>query len=602
MRKKRARQPTLGSRLGAAWQALRGQQPHNQGRDWWNAPAENNDSSTPDSGVLGLRSEATGDGRLAALSFLEWVAEVYSPATICIAKRQEQLSSLRFSFKAKDPDKAEAPEIEAQIARAKEYVTRRGGLGGPGVPWREFLLEAIWDALAIDALPIWVERDGAGNITGHRMLSGLGVIPKRDANGWVPRPPEIAFEQWINGRRVQVNGRPGYTAEELYYFRMRPRKKTVWGFPACEALVSQVMAWLFSEDWNLSFFTEGDTTEGTWRTPDSWTVDQIIKFTQFVNTRPKLDPKARHKSSWTPAGPQFEPTRRRDDMEWDDLQMRAIHLTAALFGFNATTIGFAGQVYKESQEDQIKAATRWGLVPTMLFIKDFIDLCLEDIGCGEIEQDWLPEEEDRLKLSQLIRNAGPNVLTTNQARALLGQDEVDSRLGNCLYMVTATGLLVTYDPAAADPEAAYKITFSEKPLPAAEASEEGMTDPEDAPEQEDIETPADASERAGADEPLDAAAQADLELWERKALRRLRQGKGLGTFASQAIPGATQSAIRRSLRAATTPDDVRRAFRGAQEWRSRGESALNQLTDMAEMVLCQAGRHETFLGGNGQED
>lgn len=59
---------------------------------------------------------------------------------------------------------------------------------------------------------------------------------------------------------------------------------------------------------------------------------------------------------------------------------------------------------------------------------------------------------------------------------------------------------------------------------------------------------------------------ADLKRWEKKALARIREGRGPGClFGSPAIPNAEHNRILEGLRRCTTPDQVKAFFRAERE-------------------------------------
>lgn len=529
----------LVTRAKAAWRILTHNQALPSARDLRGATQY----SSPKAKLLGSQVDPNArGGALSTFQLLDLFSEIFAPATLCILKRQEQVAGLQFDFVAREGEDPRSPEVQKQIAAARAYIGVDGGLGGRGTSWHSFIRQLIWDLLALDAAPIWRERAPA-TVVSHRQLWGATIQPLRDDHGWIPTPPDKAFVQWIDGKIVG-----DYTLDTLSYQVLNPRRKTPYGFPPTEALIMQILSWLRSEDWNLEFFDTGNSADGYWRTPDDWTPEMIKDFYEFVTL---VDQSFGGKSPWAPAGPEWISRKRRTDMEWDKLQTRIITLAAAMFGLNATTIGFASETYRTSNDEQIQMARRWGLVPIMLYIAEMMDGILRDIGLDKIIFRWAPEDGDKVKVAQMIRMTGPTVLSTNEARTLLGETRVESALADCLYERTNDGFFVIYDPEK--PGETYLVETAGKL--AEEKLEAGDEDIEGRPKddgREDITLPVKKVSRA---------MQADLVRWREKALRKLSLGEPLTFgFKSMSIPTELRSKLAVDVSHAQSVQDVQNIF------------------------------------------
>lgn len=591
----------LRSRMGNALRAFR----YDQQSGLMGSDGTRYYSPGPRSGSIftnkGVRTTPRGGGML-AFGFLEWFADNYVPATICIAKRQEQIAAVNHAFQLrvelKDDVDPESAEVKRQIQAAVDYCDRDGGLDGPTSMWRTFTKKLIWEALSVDAIPVWRERDASGAITAHRLIRGATIAPRLDDNGWVPTPPAVAFQQYQDGVPAK-----DFNTNEMLYFVFNPRIKTPYGFPPCEALIYQILAWLHSEKWNVDFFRSGDLAEGYWQAPDDWTPEKMENFWNFIMRTREAQAQGDTRSPWIPVGPKWIPRRVRSDMQWEALQMKALSLTAALFGLNSASIGFAGEQYKVAQEGQIEMARRWGLVPMLLFIKEVIDQFLKDLGLDKVEFTWAPEQLDKLKLAQMISQVSPMVLSVNEARKLLGEDPVDGKFANCLYERAGNGLYVIYDPDR--PGESYGIQLqmekvgeeagdgSNGKVPpqlekAAKAAEEaaGKGDTDEDNEDEDS-SQQDQSRRIVLPQSLSRGAQDDLRRWEQKALRMVNEDGCRVRFVSRQIPGHIQAAIRDRLPAARSADQVAEVFSQALDTPTNMTEAL---TLFQKMVDCEAGR------------
>jgi len=578
----------IKARARAAYQALLGRpSAHDQGVfDASPRRANTNDSTTRPIGSAVL-TDATGEGRLTALSLLDYFAEVFTPATVCITKRQEQVAALEYTFQPRQGEDPEDKAVEDQVRAAVEYFGYGGGLGGPRSLWRTFTDKLIWSALTIDAVPLWVDRS-TGPIAGHRLLNGLTVAPVLDPKGWVPKPPAVAYKQYSNGKLVGQ-----FTADDLHYFVLRPRPKTPYGFPPTEAIVSSILTYLYSENWNLDFFINGDKDSGYWEMAEGLTPPQWRQFEEFINELDPSTPDARGHGKPVPHGTVHHPWKVRSDMEWDKLQLRIITLTAAMYGLNASTIGFAAETYKSAEEGQVEASRRWGLVPLMIYVGEIANAVLRDLGLDLIEHTWAPEDDDPLEQATVIQTAGTSVLTRNDARRRLGEDTVeDSPLANCLYEVLPTGILVFHDPDR--PNEKYMIE--------APKDEAASDDPEaalvEAPEDDELEpgdVPAEL-EPGGDDDAIDDEADQALRQWRRKARARIPAGRPC-PFATTAIPPRAQVYVAQRLEHCETRADVDAVFVAVRDPANLGLSLTDTVSELRGMVESAIGEMDHRSNG-----
>jgi hypothetical protein len=164
---------------------------------------------------------------------------------------------------------------------------------------------------------------------------------------------------------------------------------------------------------------------------------------------------------------------------------------------------------------------------------DGLRLSVEESSIEEYQSHQL---EQALQITQLV---GQPVMLVDEGRAWLGLPP-----------------LATVRPAAPEP-----------PLPAA-------------PEPTDTTIDADQPELPDAVRSLTDAQRADMERWERKALKRLRENKSAAvSFESDTIVSQTRHDITAQLRTATTPAAVKAVFHAAQHTK-----AVSDLTPQERRV------------------
>ena len=394
----------------------------------------------------------------------------------------------------------------------------------------------------------------------------------------MPEPPAVAYKKWGNGRVVGT-----FTADALHYFVLRPRPNTPYGFPPTEAIVSSILTYLYSENWNLDFFLNGSKEEGYWEMAEGLTPKQWTTFETFINELNPEKPDSRGQGKPVPHGTKHHSWRIRSEMEWDKLQLRIITLCAAMYGLNAATIGFAGEVYKEAQEGQVDAAKRWGLVPLMKFIGEIAQAVLRDLDLTLIEHTWAPEEDDPLEMATVISTAGPSVLTRNDARRRLGEDQVEgSPLANCLYEILPTGILVFHDPDRFGEKYMIEAPKEEAATDDPEAALVEATDDEEGEGGED-----DAQLESGDEDAFDQDAEQALRQWRDKARTRIPVGRP-APFATTAIPPRAQVYVAQRLTHCQSREDVDAVFVAVRDPANLGltlTGTVNELRGMVESTI-----------------
>ena len=168
------------------------------------------------------------------------------------------------------------------------------------------------------------------------------------------------------------------------------------------------------------------------------------------------------------------------------------------------------------------------------------------------------------------------VLTVDELRAKIGDKPIGDVRGKMLISEANKGTPIPATPASDETEE--KIAAME------EDAGVDTPAPEDAPALEDTAQPEEAAppEEAGADVfsksvGLLLYSGSDLDRWERKALKALRNGKGAAVpFSSDAIDADTHARISEALRAAQTPTAVKAAFNDLDAVMSHEDAAARE--------------------------
>ena len=157
------------------------------------------------------------------------------------------------------------------------------------------------------------------------------------------------------------------------------------------------------------------------------------------------------------------------------------------------------------------------------------------------------------------------VRRVDELRAMIGDDAIGDPRGAMLIAEIVKGTPIPATPASDDTEAA----LSKMEADAGMTTDAQDAAPEDGAPPPMDEQPAEQPEAAApASDPSSVFSKGidDLERWERKALKRLKErGDAAAPFASDTIPPEQHAAIALALKAAATPADVRAAFDGGDD-------------------------------------
>lgn len=374
----------------------------------------------------------------------QWADEC-EPVRNAIRIRQAQILMSPLNFRVSGSDLSH-PEPEAQLRLAREFAGTQGGLGGPGSSIHEFLEKVTEDLLVLGCCALYRRRDQAGRIISVEPVDASTIKPLVSEDGWPLQGSEVAYEQWIGGCKVGE-----YLADDLHYRRLSARTRSRWGRSPVEFCMRSVMMFMGYDDWNQCWVEDGDGDLGHWEAPANATPREREQFDALIRgSLETVDKRQRGGRLALPPGWKWVPRRTRQEAEFTSTQTFLIRRIAAAFQLNASVMGFAGEHYKASQEDQRKLAEDFGERVFKLLLKDLLDDILRfDVGVPGIECNWGDDETNLEKIAQVVSTAGTGVYTPNQARQLLGQPPLKGPLADVAFILTTAGpVQVGYDPEA----------------------------------------------------------------------------------------------------------------------------------------------------------
>lgn len=210
-------------------------------------------------------------------------AEHYSIARACIRVRRDEMLGLDWDImptkaaeKAMRGDKAAHKDFLERAAEAKRFFSNPDPYQYDGFEgWFSALLE---DVLVCDNATVHLQPPrlrGRGlfgtEVAALEYINGDTIRPLLDVRGGRPRPPSVAYQQYIWGvpradlmqvflpedAEEMASEVHSYRADQLHYLRIEPRSWTPYGFSMVEqALVPEAIGFK-RQVYLLDYYTEG---------------------------------------------------------------------------------------------------------------------------------------------------------------------------------------------------------------------------------------------------------------------------------------------------------------------------------------------------------
>ena len=334
---------------------------------------------------------------------------------ICINARKRQITQLDWDIVPVDADdKTSYPEKDMLIEFFKN-------LGGYKVRFRSVMDQIIEDLMALDAVALYRIRNKGGAPLYYIPLDAATIKLRLDEMGNTPEPPEIAYKQIVRGQIVAE-----LTTDDLIYDMMNARSASPYGLAPLESLIIIVSSALKSNLYNLNYLTDGNIPEGIIQLPESWSATQIKEYQEVWDAYLGGDARATSKIRFVPAGNGYTPTKKREDMAFNEFNLWLMKVTCSMFDVQPQEIGFVeGQATRANAAEQGYIQTRRGMLPLVNFLQElFTDIIQHDLGIEHLKFSYLGiEDKDDVQESQAIQGRiFSGVTTVDEERKQLGYD------------------------------------------------------------------------------------------------------------------------------------------------------------------------------------
>lgn len=429
---------------------------------------------------------------------LREISRSCDPLRSCIEQIKREAVATPIKIKVRD----EMESTDEAVAAARAFFDNYGGLGERGKDRIDFEKQLFEDLLSIGCCAVGLEYTRGGDVYQAFAVDASTIRVAVDQFGF--QHPEHPFEQWIMGIKTGE-----FRDVDVIYRGIIPQTTSPYFLAPIEVAVRPLQRFLQVDDWNSAYFKIPLDPEIFETFPESWGAEQVAAYLQAVDEATKGDPVGKRKARIMPPGSQVH-RRERKDQDFADYEPRIVKRICSLMGVQPASIGYEGEIYKVAQDAAHQQTSTFGVGAVLQIRKAIYDRILALGGWPELEVVDIDEEKETQgkRAERLSKASGGPYITVNEARAEEGRDPVEG--GDVIRTPVKPG-------------------------------------------------GGDSGEGGGKGGGQDRSE--DLERWERKALRRFKEGKGAAVrFDSEAIPESMAQELMAALTAAATVEDIRSAF------------------------------------------
>lgn len=361
------------------------------------------------------------DGSLRALNY----KEIYNPASVTeltaktLRAFSTELSILRIILETKK---------DLIISQEWQISSRAGGKNTRKVKevteflefpdkinsfssWLRVLLE---DIFVLDAACIFIRKNRINSPYSFDIIDGATILPLMDQYFRTPLPPDIAYQQVVEGRVIDQ-----YTIANFQYGVSNPRSHTKYGFSVVKQLHAIIQLALKRNASLMNYYTLGTVPDCIVTAPDDYSLDELQKLEDTFNQLMAGREGREHGVKMLPSGSSI--IQLKDKILSDEFDEWLARLICA--GFNMPCSPYIRQVNRATAESAEEVSIRGGLKPTLNFLCDFINnLIKKAFNYPDIVFSWVATHEaDALvqaKIDEIYLNKSVN--SVNEVRERLG--------------------------------------------------------------------------------------------------------------------------------------------------------------------------------------
>ena len=184
----------------------------------------------------------------ASFGILRRMAVLYPIARACINYRITQVTQLEWDIILKDDINGTEEQYQGQINKAKAFFRYPFG---DKTRMRQMLTMMVDDFLTIDAVCFEMQHTRGGEFLRLIPVDPATIVLKLNDDGSTPMPPETAYVQYIDGKKINE-----FTTDEIIYEFMGARSFSAYGLAPLESLLMQAESALRGTLYNLHYMRE----------------------------------------------------------------------------------------------------------------------------------------------------------------------------------------------------------------------------------------------------------------------------------------------------------------------------------------------------------
>ena len=396
----------------------------------------------------------TEGSNLVSFQQLIYYSQASTFVRACIDRRVEEILGLEWDIvptkvaeKAMGNDKASRTDFEKRRLKAINFFKRPDPDYDTFHNWLKVAMEDVFviDALSIYLHPTRVPGKGlfGSDVASLEILDGSSIKPLVDMTGSRPKPPNVAFQQYMWGfPRVDLMDVviPSETDEEnfgdlvkeyrgdqLLYLPYHRTARNPYGLSPIAKCVVPIEIELRKQKYILEYYREGNVPASFASIGNAESPTQVRQWQDALDAVIG-DTAARHQVTVLPTGSVIQEMHTNAfndnyDMTNKEEIMAVFGLTAMEMGLlpGGRSSGLGGKgVGEQQQELQIRAATQ----PLLNYLKrNLFDYILQTVG-GQADMQWYwhtqAEDDPKDQMDQLAAAINVGVRTRDEARVTLG--------------------------------------------------------------------------------------------------------------------------------------------------------------------------------------
>jgi hypothetical protein len=336
-----------------------------------------------------------------------------------IETRKDQIASLDWIARPRDEKKGgkKTKAADDPASRRVAAFLRRPDQQHPFSAWLRMILEEL---LVTDAVTLYPRKTRGGGLWAVEQIDGATIKPLINQDGRRPMPPDPAYQQILKGVPAA-----DFSSEELIYAPRNPRVHSLgYGFSPVEQVILTVNIALRRDVSTLEYYKSGSVPDAFGTLPKEYTVDQIKAFQDYFDALMVGDLARRRGLKFMPDTFKLIEARQpplKD--QYDEWLARII-----CYAFSVPISPFVNQVNRATGETLKLQATQEGLQPTKQWLKELLDLIIQQyLGEEDVEFAFNDQDEnDPLQQAQTITTlVKGGVINRNEGRDQLGLEAID---------------------------------------------------------------------------------------------------------------------------------------------------------------------------------